>query len=63
MHLQLASKSIIFATINMTILNGLIGKTIYNDKFDYKMILSQWFATIVDLDENENEKCIHIIHN
>jgi hypothetical protein len=47
----------------MTILNGPIGKTIYIDKFDCKIILSQWFVIIVGLDENENEKCIHIIHN
>lgn len=59
--MQLVSKSIIFATIDMTILSGPIEKTICNDKFDYKMILSEWFATIVGLEENE--KCICIIHN
>jgi hypothetical protein len=35
----------------MSILNGPIGKTIYIDKFDYKIILSQWFVIIVGLDE------------
>jgi hypothetical protein len=58
------SESIISATIDAIVLHGTMVKTC-NHIFDYKMALNYVckYATTISLNENEDEKCIHIIHD
>jgi hypothetical protein len=61
--LQLVYKSTIFAFIDVTILHGMVVKTNCSNIFDYKWFYVTYVTTIINLNENEDENCVHIIHN
>jgi len=65
MCLQLVSKSTILVTIDVMYLHGTIVEMTSNIQLQngFKSHMQLWLAITINLNENENVKCNHIIHD